>query len=154
MQKFNHELLRMKTVSKFSRRDWLKTTAVFGAAATLPQLSRSQDEPLYKVSKGRVNQSVVSWCFKPMTVDELAATATKLGLKSLELVQPEHFATIKKHGLTCAIVSSHGFAKGFAHRDQHEECLKNLRERIDAAAEAGFPSVITFSGFRKGLSDE
>src|SRR5262249_4177231 len=44
--------------------------------------------------------------------------------------------------------------KGFAHREEHEECLKILSQRIDECAAAGIPSVITFSGFRRGLSDE
>jgi hydroxypyruvate isomerase len=61
---------------------------------------------------------------------------------------------LKKLGLVCAISGSHGFAKGFAHREEHEECLAKLRTSIDATAREGWPSVITFSGFRRGLSDE
>ena len=145
--------MRTKTVSNVSRRSWLKTTLAVTAGLSLPKIGRAEP-PQYKVSKGRIAQSVVAWCFKPMSVEELAAVSQKLGLKSLELVTPENFAIGKKYGLDCAIVSSHGFAKGFAQRDQHAECLQTLRERIDAAADAGFPSVITFSGYRKGLSDE
>jgi hydroxypyruvate isomerase len=108
----------------------------------------------YKVTNGRINQSVIHWCFNPMSVEELAANAAKLGMKSVELVGPEHFGTLKKHGLSCAISGSHGFAKGFAHTDEHEECLTKLRQSIDATAEAGFASVITFSGFRRNLPME
>ena len=145
-----------KTTSSrtFSRRNWLKAGLALGATLSFPRITRSETEPSYKISNGRIKQSVVAWCFKPMSVEELAAASAKLGLKSLELVTPEHFATVKKHGLTCAIVSSHGFAKGFAQKNEHAECLQVLRERIDAAADAGFPSVITFSGYRKGLTDE
>jgi hydroxypyruvate isomerase len=57
-------------------------------------------------------------------------------------------------GLICAITPSHGFTKGFAHTEEHAECLSVLRKRIDESADAGFPSVITFSGFRRGISDE
>jgi hydroxypyruvate isomerase len=60
---------------------------------------------------------------------------------------------LKQHGLVCALTGSHGFAKGFAHVEEHAECLKVLRERIDATAAAGFPAVITFSGFQRGISD-
>src|SRR3712207_8035030 len=45
----------------------------------------------------------------------------------------------KKNGLICAISSSHGFAKGFAHREEHDECLAKLRESIEATSAAGFP---------------
>jgi hydroxypyruvate isomerase len=74
-----------------------------------------------------------------------------MGLKSVELVAPEHWPTLKKLGLVCAISGSHGFAKGFAHQEEHAECLASLRKSIDATSEAGYPSVITFSGFRRGI---
>ncbi len=75
-------------------------------------------------------------------------------MKSVELAGPENWPMLKELGLVCAVTPSHGFAKGFAHADQHEECLTILRERIDVTAAAGFQNVITFSGFRKGLSDQ
>jgi hydroxypyruvate isomerase len=75
-------------------------------------------------------------------------------LKSVELVAPENWPTLKKLGLICAISSSHGFTKGFAHKEEHAECLEILRKQIDLTSEAGFPNIITFSGFRRGISDE
>jgi hydroxypyruvate isomerase len=89
-----------------------------------------------------------------MTLEELCRHSARLGLTSVELVTPDKFAVVKQHGLVCALTGSHGFSKGFAHVEEHAECLKVLRERIDATAAAGFPAVITFSGFRRGLSDE
>jgi hydroxypyruvate isomerase len=105
----------------------------------------------YKIANERIQQSVVHWCFNPMPVETLAAAAARMGLKSVELVAPEHWPTLKKHGLVCAISGSHGFAKGFAHKEEHAECLASLRKSIDATSEAGFFSVITFSGFRRGI---
>ena len=80
--------------------------------------------------------------------------AARMGLKSVELIGPEFWPALKKLGLVCAIAPSHGFAKGFAHIEEHAECLATLRKRIDETAEAGFPNIITFSGFRRGISDE
>ncbi len=108
----------------------------------------------YKVRNGRIRQSVVHWCFNPMSVEDLAQAAAEMGLLSVELVGPEHWPTLKKYGLTCAIAGSHGFAKGFAHVEEHEECLAKLRSSIEASAAFGCPSVITFSGFRRGISTE
>jgi hydroxypyruvate isomerase len=105
----------------------------------------------YVIKHDRIQQSVVHWCFNPMPVETLAAAAARIGLKSVELVAPQHWPTLKKHGLICAISSSHGFAKGFAHREEHAECLDVLHKSIDATSAAGFPSVITFSGFRRGI---
>lgn len=121
------------------------------AAAERPNASADAD---YRIVNGRINQSVVHWCFKPMSVEALAAAAAKMGMKSVELVPPSDWPVLKKHGLICAISGSHGFAKGFAHKEEHAECLAKLRESIDATSEAGFPNVITFSGFRRGLDDD
>ena len=128
----------------------LGTAGMVAAGATGP----AAETELYRAKNNRVRQSVVPWCFKPMTLDELCVLAVRLGLPSVELTTPNNFPLLKKHGLVCALTGSHGFAKGFAHIEEHAECLKVLRERIDATAAAGFPSVITFSGFRRGLSDE
>jgi hydroxypyruvate isomerase len=140
---------------KMNRRTLIKSALAIGAISQLPKFAKAgEPTPLYKAKHNRINQSVAPWCFKPMTVEEVASNAAPMGIKSVELITPESFPIVKKYGLTCAMVSSHGFAKGFAQKEQHEECLKVLRERIDAAAAEGYPNVITFSGFRKGLSDE
>jgi hydroxypyruvate isomerase len=138
-----------------SRRSLLRHSAA-GALAVLgfPAILRSAEPGPVRVSRGRINQSVAPWCFRPMTLAELCGHAVRLGLRSVELVTPDLYPVLRQHGLTCAMTSSHGFARGFAHVEEHAECLRILTERIDAAAAAGFPSVITFSGFRRGLSDE
>ena len=125
-----------------------------GSALGCPVAGRAAEPELYRAKHGRINQSVVPWCFRPMTLEELCGHAAHLGLRSVELVGPDKFPLLKQHGLICALTGSHGFAKGFAHVEEHAECLRVLTERIDATAAAGFPSVITFSGFRRGISDE
>lgn len=144
------------TSSTFNRRSLLKRcgTLAVGAMA-LPQLGKAAEpaEKFYKTKNNRINQSVVNWCFK-MPVEELANQAARMGIKSVELVGPEHWPMLKKLGLACAITPSHGFAKGFAHKEEHDYCVEILRKSIDNSADAGFPNVITFSGFRRGISDE
>jgi hydroxypyruvate isomerase len=142
-------------ISRITRRTALKQlagTAALGALG-LPPAAEAQKPGPYRARKGRIQQSVIHWCFKPMAIHELAAHAVELGMKSVELVVPESWPNLKKLGLICAMVPSHGFARGFAHKDEHEECLKILLQNIDLAADAGFPNVITFSGFRRGISD-
>ena len=109
---------------------------------------------LFRVKNGRIKQSVVPWCFNPMPPEELVHHSAQLGLSSVELIDPKHWPLIKELGMTVAIAGSHGFAKGFAHREEWAECHAKLRERIEQCAAAGVERVITFSGFRRGLSDE
>jgi hydroxypyruvate isomerase len=126
--------------------------ALAAAADDKPRETDLRAHADYKIKHDRIQQSVVHWCFNPMPVETLAAAAARMGLKSVELVSTKYWPTLKKHGLVCAISSSHGFAKGFAHRDEHAECLAVLRKSIDETSAAGFPSVITFSGFRRGIA--
>jgi hydroxypyruvate isomerase len=139
-----------------TRRTALKTAASAAAAVlasrTLPAVA-GEGVP-YRIKNGRIRQSVVPWCFNPMTVPELARHAAAMGLQSVELCDPKFWPELKQLGLTVAIAGSHGFARGFANLNQHEECLTLLRKRIDECAAAGVERVITFSGFRKGISDE
>lgn len=131
------------------------TVAVTGLAArALPgALAAPAAAVPYRIKHGRIRQSVVPWCFNPMTVPELARHSAAMGLQSVELCDPKFWPELKQLGLTPAIAGSHGFARGFVQPSQHAECIEILRKRIDECAAAGVERVITFSGFRKGISD-
>lgn len=136
-----------------SRRHVLAGAAALAAAATTAE-AQAAEEADWKVQNGRIKQSVVSWCFNPMSVDELAAGAAQMGLKSVELIDPKQWHKLKALGLTCAIASSHGFVKGWNHQENWDFCREKITTQIEASAGFGCPSVITFSGMREGISDE
>lgn len=142
-----------------TRRTALKTLGAgsLAAAAALEQPvtgAAAAEADFYKVTHNRIHQSVVPWCFRPMPDLELIEHSHRMGLPSVELVDPELWPELKKRGMTCALAGSHGFAKGFAHVEEHAECLEFLTQRINQCAQAAVPSIITFSGFRRALSDE
>ncbi len=112
------------------------------------------DTPATATVKGRIQQSLCSWNFAPLTPEELAREAVVLGLKALELVGPEHFPMLSRYGLTSAIFGRHGFSKGFAHREEHAECKDACLKAIDEASAFGSPNIITFSGFARGIRRE
>jgi len=136
-----------------SRRSFIKAAAISTAVAGAAPKTGAADT-LYTVQRGRIHQSVIPWCFSPMTPRELIEVAAKLKLPSVELISPDLWPVMKEKGMTCVIASSHGFSKGFAHREEHEQCLDALRKNIALASNAGVSSIITFSGFRRGLSTE
>lgn len=148
--------MRAMHSSHLSRRALLQGLSGAALATACAQAQAPADAPrgLYKIKNGRIRQSVVPWCFNPMPVPELARLAVQLGITSVELCDPKHWPLLKELGLTCAIAGSHGFSKGFAHTEEHEACLALLRSRIEECAAAGVERVITFSGFRRGISDE
>ena len=129
----------------------LAATAV--AAHSHPMAAAEPDQN-WKITKGRIKQSVVAWCFNPMPVEELAAAAAALGFQSLELADPKHWPTLKKLGLTCAIAGSHGFQKGWNHKEHWDFCKGKIAAAVEASAEFGCPSVITFSGMLDGIDPD
>jgi hydroxypyruvate isomerase len=135
-----------------TRRHIIQSAAATAAALATPALA-SSSEPERAVKNGRIRQSLVHWCYKKAwpDVDELCRVAKGLGCVSIELIDPQYWATLKKYGLTCAIAGSHGFTKGFNNPSEWDECIAKLRERIDAAADFGCKNVITFTGFAKGI---
>jgi len=110
--------------------------------------------------QGNIRQSVCKWCFRTMSVEELAHGAAAIGMKSVELVPPDDWPTLKKYGLTCAM-ASYGDALrdpqiryGLNRKENHDAWERYFRTFIDASADAGVPNVICFSGWREGMSDE
>ncbi len=148
---------------QFTRRRMLKTAAgaaAFAAAGPLFSRAFAADPESQIKLKGHINHSACLWCYNDymkrnkMDLDQFAAACAKLGLKSIELVAPEQWPTLKKHGLICAMVQSHSIPVGFNRIENHEACSAKVKKNIDLAADAGFPNVICFSGNRRGMSDE
>ncbi|MCA9075967.1 MAG: TIM barrel protein [Planctomycetaceae bacterium] len=139
-----------------NRRRVLKSLAGAGAASVIthPTATAAEEEPV--ATKGRIKQSLVNWCYNKTwpDVDEFCRVAVQLGCRSIELIPPEHWPTLKKHGLTCAIASSHGFKLGPNNRDEWDQCRKVLREQMQHCADFGVERLITFTGMARGLSKE
>lgn len=145
---------------RITRRTAFQAGAAVVAAATLKGDSRGTETDESEVAsgcitaKGRIKQSVVSWCYAPMKLETLARHAAAIGLKAIENVELKDWGTLKRHGLFCAMTVGHGFVDGMNHKENHPMCIEKLNACIDANAEAGFPNVITFSGMRRGMPDD
>jgi hydroxypyruvate isomerase len=142
----------------------LTAGAAIAAAASLGGRLSAADAALGKL-KGRVNHSVCKWCYKDVSLEDLCKAGKTMGLSSVELLQPADFATLKKHGLTCAMVSNPssktpqsvtvgGIPKAFNRLEHHDTLVQSYEPQIKACAEAGMTNLICFSGNREGMSDE
>lgn len=139
-------MANLKQSNTVSRRQLIQGTAVAGAMAVAG--IRGTEGAVVK--NGQINQSVVKWCFmKHWTLTQTAEIAKKLGCKSVELAGPEDWPTLKKYGLACAIAPSHLFVQGMNNPKYQEACIELLKTRIDDCADAGFPTVISFTGYAK-----
>jgi hydroxypyruvate isomerase len=139
-----------------NRKQALKTIAATAASAiALPQIAKSMNA-LPADLKNNINHSVCQWCYNSIPLEEFAIAAKDIGLKSIELLGPDKWATAQKHGLTVAMayVTDLGLNKGFNDPSLHEKFLKDFSANIPKAADAGLKSVICFSGNTNGLSSE
>ena len=139
----------------FSRRSLLKSVASGAAMASLPSVSWSQ-ENTPTPRKGNIKQSVSRWCYKDIPLDKLCAASAQMGCKAIDLLNPEDWEVPRRYGLICAM----GYAGGGELTDamnrveNHAQIEEGFRKNIPLAAKAGVPNVITFSGNRRGMSDE
>jgi hydroxypyruvate isomerase len=145
-----------------TRRQLLRTVAGGLAAGALLPSSFPVRAAEPAVSKGRIKQSVAFWCFnsagEKWDLETTCRVAKELGCLSVELVAPEQWHVLKKHGLICAIAPNGmpgaPFQKGFNNPRYHEEVIARTKKAIDACAEAGFPNVIAFTGYKWRDADD
>jgi len=144
---------------RFSRRTFIRNSSLVAASTIAGVLANkapaiSIDEVENMVKKGQINQSVSRWCYGRIPLDKFCMAVKKMGMTAIDLMGPNDFPTLKKHGLICSMVETHGLTKGINRTENHAECLAKIRAAIDAAAENGFPNVISFPGNREGMADE
>jgi hydroxypyruvate isomerase len=114
------------------------------------------------VVNGRIKQSIAFWCFNlagdHWDIEKTCSVAVKLGCKSVELVDKEHWGVLKRHGLTCAMAPNGMpgafFMRGFNNPAYHAELIAKTKTAIEDAAAAGFPNVIAFTGYKYHDADD
>ena len=152
-----------------NRRHFLRAAGVAAGAAFVPLAAasetRASDDKAddgKAVVKGRVKQSIAFWCFnsagEKWDIEKTCQVAKQLGCVSVELVGPEHWGVLKEHGLVCAIapngMPAPPFVKGFNNPRYHDEVIARTKTAIDACADAGFPNVIAFTGYKWRDADD
>ncbi len=104
-----------------------------------------------------MKQGVSYWTYqKWFSLDELCKEAVRIGLKGIDLVRPEEYATVQKYGLIPSMTSGappNTIKIGLNRLENHDAVLATLKNDITLAAAAKVPNVITFSGNRGGMSD-
>jgi hydroxypyruvate isomerase len=133
-----------------SRRELMQGAA--GAAAGVMAMAMTENQcgaaDVEYQPRGNIQHSIVRWCFNDhYDLDQLCKVAKQLGCRSVEIVEPKDWATLKKYDLACAIAPGHLFMQGMNNPKYQPGCIEMLRKSIDACADAGFKTVITFTGY-------
>lgn len=93
------------------RREFLNAGLASGAAALglgalAPVVAaRRKAVESAAASAGALKQSVCGGPYRNLRLDVLASAARDLGLKSVELLNPNEWPTVQKYGLTCAMAN-------------------------------------------------
>ncbi len=146
-----------------TRRSFLTTSSVAWMAAHLHQRLSAADAA--SGLKGRINHSACKWCYKGIPLEDLCRAGKEMGLTSIDLVDPADFDTLKKHGLTSAMISFPtikdpagnevgSIPHGFNNPAHHDLLVQAYEPHLKASAAFGAKQVICFSGNRNGLDDE
>ncbi len=112
--------------------------------------------------KGRINHSIVFWCFnvagENWDLEKTCQVAKGLGVRSIELVGPEDWPTLAKHGLTCALAPNGmpgaPFMKGLNNPAYQPEVIERTTKMIDACGDNRIPAVIAFTGYKWRNADD
>ena len=139
--------------AKLSRRALIHGASIAAVGAvTAPVLARNPAAEIKRVVKnGRINQSASRWCYRTLSLEELCEAGAKMGLRGIDLLRPDDFPTLKKHGLVCTMTSGGGAVND---KTKHEQAVARIRAAIEANAEYGFTNVIAMSGNRNGIPDD
>jgi len=130
--------------------------AAFSLAASLAERLGAADAAAGTPLKGRINHSVCKWCYPKVSLEDLCKAGKEMGLSSIELLEVKDFETLKKHGLTCAMVTGvpGGISVGLNRLENHDKIVAFYEDVAPKVAAAGCKNIICFSGDRKGMSDE
>ncbi len=148
------------------RRKALKTLAGASASlATAPLLGASSHgelpaNPMLWQTKRPSNlsykTSFARWCLSGWSLDQLCGAAVELGLDAIDLVGPEDWHVLKKHGLDSSMCNGAelNLVDGFIHPEYHSALHARYSEMIPRVAKAGYKRLICFAGNRRGMSEE
>lgn len=143
-----------------NRRDLIKKVSLGAGALTLGGLvSGFSSVPDFRFQeyqlKGNVNHSACYWCYNTIPLDDFAKACAEMGLKGIDLLDPNGWKIAQKYGLTCSLGTDHfiEIVNGFNDPKNHGHLQMNYKELIAKAADEGIKQLIVFSGNRNGLED-
>jgi hydroxypyruvate isomerase len=103
-----------------------------------------------------IKQSTTYWQFSGIPLDEFCVAAKGMGIASIELVGPEAWPVLRRHGMACAVAMAPGtsLSDGFCDPRFHDQLVDFYSEWIPAVAAAGHSAIVCVSGNRNGISDD
>jgi hydroxypyruvate isomerase len=119
-----------------------------GAAAAAPATAGAL--------KGNIRHSVSRWTYGDLSIEELCLLVKSLGFSAIDLVGPEDWPMLKKHGIDSSMCNGAelNLVDGWSDPKFHPELIQRYLKHIDLVAEAGYTNLICFSGNARGMDRE
>ncbi len=143
------------------RREVIKSSILAGTALVLNNNDmRDNNNQIDDLSnaklKGKINHSACRWCYSKIPLEALADHAKSIGLKAIDLLNPDEWDVVMKRGLSCSISNGSPLhiPKGFNDLQYHDQLIKEYEKLIPLAGEKGVKQVICFSGNRGTITDK
>ena len=108
----------------FTRRTLLKSSVLGLAASKIPAEALAGTSEISR--KGRIRQSACQWCYRSMSIDQLAQAAANIGLQAIDLLQPDDYDIPRRYGMVCSM-SRKGNCWDNAPAESFFNSLKNER---------------------------
>jgi len=101
-------------------------------------------------------RSVSHWTVSDLEWEDLCPWLADQGIEAIDLVGPENWHHLKKHGLDSSMCNGAelNLVDGFIHEEFEGVLHQRYAEMIPRVAKAGYQNLICFSGNRRGLSEE
>lgn len=106
--------------------------------------------------KGNIRHSVSRWTYGDLSIEELCLLVKSLGFTAIDLVGPEDWPTLKKHGVDSSMCNGAELnsVDGWSDPKFHPQLIERYLKHIDLVAEAGYKNLICFSGNARGMDRE
>ncbi len=115
-------------------------------------------------ASNHIHHSVCRWPYAGIPLGDFCTAAREMGIGSIELLETSDFATLRRHGLDCAVVTfpttvtREGvkvgmIEKAFNRLEHHDALVEAYKRKLKDCAEVGAKQLICFSGNRDGMDD-
>src|SRR5215469_8598634 len=118
---------------------------------------RANREAERRKNMRRIKQSVSWWCFAQgeLSPQALVRAAADIGYDGIELVDEAYWPLIRAHGLSIVCTNAGlPVEQGWNRREHHAQLEQKTRAALHLAEQWSIPTMIVFSGNRRGLSDQ
>jgi hydroxypyruvate isomerase len=159
----NNNTLRLKEPTSGSRRQLIKHLAAGAAGLGLlsqtsmastsdKKSNQTENSPL----KNNVHHSVARWTYGDLSVEELCQVVKRIGFSAIDLIGPEEWPILKKHGIDSSMCNGAeiNLTDGWGDTQFHDVLIERYHQHIDLVADAGYVNLICFSGNKRGIDPE